>query len=112
MRYLTLLLTLLFFCINHANEKLQNLFNEHVFSKEKKVYLSDGLALDSLPPHRDNTPCVQLVEEKRKFVGLMAALDDKKDSKDATDQQFCGNLLKVKAISYTRMSVAVCRSIL
>ena len=24
-------------CINHANEKLQNLFNEHVFEKEKAV---------------------------------------------------------------------------
>jgi myosin heavy subunit len=26
-------------CINHANEKLQNLFNEHVFEKEKQVYV-------------------------------------------------------------------------
>jgi len=59
-------------CINHANEKLQNLFNEHVFEKEKQVYLGDGLALDSLPPHQDNTPCVMLIEERRKYVDIIA----------------------------------------
>ena len=59
----------------------------------KKRYLGDGLSLDSLPPHQDNTPCVLLVEERKKFVGIMAALDDRKDRKDATDEAFCTHIL-------------------
>ena len=30
-------------CINFANEKLQKLFNDHVFAEERKVYAAEGL---------------------------------------------------------------------
>ena len=48
-------------CINFANEKLQWLFNEHVFSEEEAFYKSEGLN-QSIPQWRKNTPCCELVE--------------------------------------------------
>ena len=65
-------------CINFANEKLQQLFNHHVFDDEAKAYKSEGLDDSVIPPHKDNTPCCNLVEKKtKKFMGLFAILDDK-----------------------------------
>jgi myosin-5 len=38
-------------CINFANEKLQQLFNRHVFDDEEKAYSSEGLDASVVPPH-------------------------------------------------------------
>jgi len=73
-------------CINFANEKLQKLFNEHIFVEEGKIYKKEDLPLDVLPPFRDNTPCCNLIE--RKNVGIFPMLDDFAGKTSATDEQY------------------------
>eukprot|EP00940_MAST-03C_sp_MAST-3C-sp2_P002912 g2912.t1 len=70
-------------CINFANEKLQKLFNEHIFVEEGKVYKAEELPLDVLPPFRDNTPCCNLIE--RRNVGIFPMLDDLSGKRNASD---------------------------
>ena len=38
-------------CINFANEKLQKLFNDHIFEEERKIYEAEGLPADVIPPY-------------------------------------------------------------
>lgn len=73
-------------CINFANEKLQKLFNEHIFVEEGKIYKAEDLPLDVLPPFRDNTPCCNLIE--RKHVGIFPMLDDMVGKAKATDESY------------------------
>eukprot|EP00939_MAST-03C_sp_MAST-3C-sp1_P003153 g3153.t1 len=80
-------------CINFANEKLQWMFNEHVFDDEEEMYKSEGLSTDVIPPHKDTTPCCHLVigmgkKHAKKFTGILPLLDEKKRDK-ATDKNDC-----------------------
>ena len=61
------------FCINYANEKLQNQFNHHVFTLEQKEYEEEEIDW-SMVHHKSNTPCIELIESKTK--GLFSLLDD------------------------------------
>eukprot|EP00941_MAST-03F_sp_MAST-3F-sp1_P003995 g3995.t1 len=82
-------------CINFANEKLQQLFNSHVFDEEKKVYVREGLDSSVIPPHKDNTPCCNLVTKKSKtFMGAFPTLDDM-SSGNHTDKDFVQKLCKI-----------------
>ena len=38
-------------CINFANEKLQKLFNDHIFEEERKTYKSEDLDDNVIPPY-------------------------------------------------------------
>ena len=76
-------------CINFANEKLQQLFNQHVFDDEEKAYSSEGLDASVVPPHKDNTPCCNLVEKKTKsYMGMLPILDDHSKSDSNTDKTY------------------------
>ena len=59
-------------CINYTNEKLQNLFNHHVFTLEEQQYVSEGVDFSSVAI-RDNTDCVRLIESKPH--GILIQLD-------------------------------------
>ncbi|GCB71972.1 hypothetical protein scyTo_0001773 [Scyliorhinus torazame] len=60
------------FCINYANEKLQQQFNLHVFKLEQEEYLSEGLPW-SLIDYYDNQPCIDVIEAK---LGILDLLDE------------------------------------
>eukprot|EP00940_MAST-03C_sp_MAST-3C-sp2_P002910 g2910.t1 len=83
-------------CINFANEKLQQLFNHHVFDEEKVTYDNEGLSTDVIPEHADNTPCCNLVEAtSRKFVGILRSLDDvTRPGSKMTDRKFLHQLVQ------------------
>ena len=82
-------------CINFANEKLQQLFNRHVFDDEEKAYKAEGIPTSAIPPHGDNTPCCNLVAMSSKtFMGIFASLDEAtKVRGKMTDRKFLQKLV-------------------
>nr|XP_033477195.1 unconventional myosin-Vb [Epinephelus lanceolatus] len=60
------------FCINYANEKLQQQFNRHVFHLEQEEYIREELAWSRIE-FSDNQQCINLIEGQ---LGLFDLLDE------------------------------------
>ncbi|KHJ95369.1 myosin head [Oesophagostomum dentatum] len=60
------------FCINYANEKLQQQFNQHVFKLEQEEYEREELSWVRIDFH-DNQPTIDLIEGR---PGLIDYLDE------------------------------------
>lgn len=60
------------FCINYANEKLQQQFNLHVFKLEQEEYIREGIEWKMIDFY-DNQPCIDLIETK---LGILDLLDE------------------------------------
>ncbi|XP_070976943.1 unconventional myosin-Va-like [Oncorhynchus clarkii lewisi] len=60
------------FCINYANEKLQQQFNMHVFKLEQEEYMKEEIPW-TLIDFYDNHPCINLIEAK---MGVLDLLDE------------------------------------
>ncbi|TPX57088.1 hypothetical protein SpCBS45565_g08273 [Spizellomyces sp. 'palustris'] len=60
------------FCINYANEKLQQEFNAHVFKLEQEEYIAEKINW-SFIDFNDNQPCIDLIEGK---LGILDLLDE------------------------------------
>ncbi|KAK9152513.1 hypothetical protein Syun_010822 [Stephania yunnanensis] len=76
------------FCINYANEKLQQLFYHCAFKLEQEEYAKDGI--DCKKVHfEDNQECVNLIERPE---GLLALFDEETGSPKATDLTFVDKL--------------------
>jgi len=89
--------------INYANEMLQNLFNEHVFKNEAKIYKEEGISIEHIE-FPDNQPCVELIDgdyRHCKFTGILGQLDEltlrpvTKGRKPPSDRDFGKGLRKV-----------------
>nr|XP_010905572.2 myosin-1 isoform X1 [Elaeis guineensis] len=78
------------FCINYANERLQQHFNRHLFKIEQEEYTEDGIDWTNVQ-FIDNTDCLNLFEKKP--LGLLSLLDEESTFPKATDLTF-GNKLK------------------
>ncbi|CAL8261416.1 unnamed protein product [Merluccius merluccius] len=82
------------FCINYANEKLQQQFNLHVFKLEQEEYMKEEIPW-SLIDFYDNEPCIRLIEAK---MGVLDLLDEEckmpKGSDDTWAQKLYASLLK------------------
>ncbi|CAL8268480.1 unnamed protein product, partial [Arctogadus glacialis] len=84
------------FCINYANEKLQQQFNRHVFQLEQEEYVREELAWSRIE-FSDNQPCIDLIEG---HLGLLDLLDeegrmpkgsDENWAMKLYDQHYCSN---------------------
>eukprot|EP00945_MAST-04E_sp_MAST-4E-sp1_P008387 g8387.t1 len=63
-------------CINYANEKLQRLFNTHIFEVEQKLYDLENIRWSQIQ-FNDNAVCLNLIDGKPGGKpGVFAALDD------------------------------------
>lgn len=60
------------FCINYANEKLQQEFNQHVFKLEQEEYVKEEIEWLFID-FADNQPCINLIESR---MGILSLLDE------------------------------------
>ncbi|KAI3370674.1 hypothetical protein L3Q82_007236 [Scortum barcoo] len=85
------------FCINYANEKLQQQFNLHVFKLEQEEYMKEEIPW-TLIDFYDNQPCIDLIEAK---LGVLDLLDEEckmpKGSDETWAQKLYNTLLKQNA---------------
>ncbi|XP_019196973.1 PREDICTED: myosin-2-like isoform X2 [Ipomoea nil] len=77
------------FCINYANERLQQHFNRHLFKLEQEEYELDGIDWRKVE-FEDNQACLDLIEQKP--IGLIALLDEESNFPKATDLTFANKL--------------------
>lgn len=76
------------FCINYANEKLQQEFNAHVFKLEQEEYVREKIDWTFID-FADNQPCIDLIENK---MGILSLLDEESRLPMGSDDQFVTKL--------------------
>lgn len=76
------------FCINYANEKLQQQFNQHVFKLEQEEYLREGIDWTMIDFY-DNQPCIEMIEDK---LGILSLLDEECRMPRGSDQSWIGKI--------------------
>ncbi|KAI9357597.1 P-loop containing nucleoside triphosphate hydrolase protein [Zopfochytrium polystomum] len=76
------------FCINYANEKLQQEFNSHVFRLEQELYMREKIVWKMID-FNDNQPCIDLIEGK---FGILDILDEETRLPAGLDSSFLSKL--------------------
>ena len=76
------------FCINYANEKLQQEFNQHVFKLEQEEYVREQIDWTFIN-YSDNQPCIDLIEGK---LGVLSLLDEESRLPMGSDDSFVTKL--------------------
>uniref|UniRef100_A0AAY4EQN7 Myosin VC n=1 Tax=Denticeps clupeoides TaxID=299321 RepID=A0AAY4EQN7_9TELE len=76
------------FCINYANEKLQQQFNLHVFKLEQEEYMKEDIPW-TLIDFYDNQPVIDLIEAK---MGVLDLLDEECLFPQGTDHNWLQKL--------------------
>uniref|UniRef100_A0A7M4F7G0 Myosin VC n=1 Tax=Crocodylus porosus TaxID=8502 RepID=A0A7M4F7G0_CROPO len=76
------------FCINYANEKLQQQFNLHVFKLEQEEYMKEDIPW-TLIDFYDNQPAIDLIEAK---MGILELLDEECLLPQGTDENWLQKL--------------------
>uniref|UniRef100_T1GEE7 Myosin motor domain-containing protein n=1 Tax=Megaselia scalaris TaxID=36166 RepID=T1GEE7_MEGSC len=77
------------FCINYANERLQQQFNQHVFKLEQDVYVKEGIEWTKIDFY-DNQPCIDLIEAK---LGILDLLDEECRVPNGSDEGWAQKLV-------------------
>ncbi|CAN1812414.1 VIII-1 [Linum perenne] len=77
------------FCINYANERLQQHFNRHLFKLEQEEYIQDGIDWTKVD-FEDNQNCLNLFEKKP--LGLLSLLDEESTFPNGTDLTLANKL--------------------
>ena len=72
------------FCINYANEKLQQEFTQHVFKLEQEEYVKEEIEW-SFIEFSDNQPCINVIEGR---LGVLDLLDEEARLPSGNDQQW------------------------
>ncbi|XP_058257243.1 unconventional myosin-Vb isoform X1 [Hemibagrus wyckioides] len=76
------------FCINYANEKLQQQFTRHVFQLEQEEYEREELPWNRIE-FNDNQPCITLIEGS---LGLLDLLDEECRIPKGSDENWARKL--------------------
>lgn len=72
-------------CINYANEKLQQFFNQHIFKLEQEEYKKEGISWKDVA-YIDNQPCLDMISKKP--LGIFSLLDEETTMPKCTDKTF------------------------
>lgn len=76
------------FCINYANEKLQQEFNQYVFKLEQDEYIREQIEW-SFIKFSDNQLCIDVIENK---MGILALLDEESRLPAGSDESWTSKL--------------------
>merc|ERR1719412_3537534 len=76
-------------CINNVNEKLQQFFNQHMFTLEQEEYVREGLDWANVDFGMDLQPCIDMFEKPMCFL---AVFEGESLFPWTTDQTFCAKL--------------------
>ncbi|XP_042650207.1 unconventional myosin-Va-like [Tyto alba] len=76
------------FCINYANEKLQQLFNLHVFKLEQEEYVTEEIPWVFID-FCDNQPCIELIEGR---LGILDLLNEECKMPQGSDSSWAQKL--------------------
>jgi len=57
-------------CINYVNEKLQQFFNQHMFTLEQEEYVREGLDWANVDFGMDLQKCIDMFEKPMKFLSI------------------------------------------
>ncbi|KAK9456339.1 P-loop containing nucleoside triphosphate hydrolase protein [Dipodascopsis uninucleata] len=76
------------FCINYANEKLQQEFNQHVFKLEQDEYVREAIEWTFIE-YSDNQPCIDLIEAR---IGILSLLDEESRLPSGSDESWINKL--------------------
>ncbi|XP_065187492.1 unconventional myosin-Va-like isoform X2 [Sycon ciliatum] len=79
------------FCINFANEMLQQQFTQHVFKLEQEEYISEQIQW-SMIDYADNAPCIELISHQKS--GIIAMLDEECKLPRGSDDNWGEKLIK------------------
>jgi myosin heavy subunit len=77
------------FCINYANEVLQQQYNQHVFKIEQEEYIREGIDWTFIE-YSDNQPVIDIIESKP--IGILNLLDEECRMPKGSDQSWCAKL--------------------
>ncbi|KRT84142.1 Myosin head, partial [Oryctes borbonicus] len=89
------------FCINYANEKLQQQFNLHVFKLEQEEYIKEEIEWKMIDFY-DNQPCIDLIESK---LGVLDLLDEECKMPKGSDRSWTEKLYN-KCMKYSHFGKA------
>ncbi|KAJ7416499.1 Unconventional myosin-Vb [Willisornis vidua] len=76
------------FCINYANEKLQQLFNLHIFKLDQEEYVTEGIPWVFVD-FCDNQPCLELIEGR---LGILDLLNEECKMPQGSDESWAQKL--------------------
>lgn len=79
------------FCINYANEKLQQEFTSHVFKLEQDEYVKEGIPWEMID-FADNQPCIDMIENRSS--GILSLLDEQSKLGTGSDEVFRQTLVE------------------
>merc|ERR1719328_314987 len=77
-------------CINFVNEKLQQFFNQHMFTLEQEEYVKEGIEWANVDFGMDLQVCITMFE---KPMGLLAIWEEESLFPKATDETFRAKLM-------------------
>jgi len=72
-------------CINYVNEKLQQFFNQHMFTLEQEEYVKEGLDWANVDFGMDLQKCIDMFEKPMAFLAIF---EEESLFPKATDQTF------------------------
>merc|ERR1719351_235326 len=77
-------------CINYVNEKLQQFFNQHMFTLEQEMYVREGLDWSNVDFGMDLQKCIDMFEKPMAFLAIF---EEESLFPKATDATFAEKLM-------------------